>query len=90
MAVAEISDISEIVRSLGLQNRRAEGLKRMSAEYVSELWKDVSELWMVGKYARDSWSIFQEGREDVDVEDVELSGYLESLKTKKKRPVIHR
>lgn len=74
LATADESDIIEIIRPLGLFNRRAKTWKAFSKGWLEG--KDVSKLPGVGKYALDSWKIFQEGDFTVDATDKELVKYL--------------
>jgi adenine-specific DNA glycosylase len=73
---ASAHDIIDVIRPLGFYNRRAKLWKKFSESWI--LWDgiDVSSLPGVGKYASDSWKIFQEGMYDVSVEDKELKRYL--------------
>lgn len=77
MSTADHSDVASMIRCCGFQNRRASSIIRMSGEYVSGDWRpDVRKLHGVGRYAHDSWMIFQEGRLDIEVTDKELKNYL--------------
>ena len=75
MAAAELEELSSVLRPLGLHRRRAAALARLSSAWLAG-FDDVSELPGVGKYARDSWAVFQEGRTDVEPEDRALREYL--------------
>ncbi|XP_051131643.1 uncharacterized protein LOC127251811 [Andrographis paniculata] len=57
-------DIEEVIRSLGLHKKRAEGIQMFSKEYLSERWTHVTQLPYVGKYAADAYAIFCTGRWD--------------------------
>jgi len=41
---------------------------------------DVNLLYGIGKYASDSWFIFQEGKKDVNPDDKELKWYPEETR----------
>ena len=78
MSQADPSELAELLRPLGFQNRRAKTLIKLSEKCCSAGWKDrVDELPGGGKYAVDSWEIFQKGSLDIEVEDKELRKYLE-------------
>ena len=70
-------EIIDIIRPLGFYNRRAKQWKKFSKEWI--LWdgSDVSKLPGVGKYASDSWKIFQDCNFSITVEDKELKKYLQ-------------
>lgn len=77
LADANHSDVVTIISPLGLQNRRATHLIQMSLAWLDD-WKDPLELPGVGKYAKDSWTIFIEGKllpED-EVDDKELKNFV--------------
>lgn len=70
-------EVAEIILPLGLQNRRARRLIDLSAAYSRTAWRDVRDLPGVGRYARDAWAIFVEGRTDVMPDDHYLNRYVE-------------
>jgi methyl-CpG-binding domain protein 4 len=72
---ADQKSLSEMLRPLGLQNRRARTLIRFSKAWQEE-WSDVEKLPGVGKYAADSYTIFVEGRLDVSPTDTKLKKYI--------------
>ena len=55
-------------------------IRKFSKEYYTGGWTDIGELHGIGKYARDSWQIFQEGIIPNDVTDKKLIKYVEWLK----------
>lgn len=76
-------EMEDLLRPLGLQNRRTKSIRKMSAEYLSLFtshWHDVSELHGIGKYASDSWKIFVTRELVDDVKDKELRHYVEWAK----------
>jgi len=75
MMKAEHSELVEIIRPLGLYNTRAERLIKMSEGYVNG-FNDVTELYGIGQYAKDSWEIFQLGNRSVKPRDLVLQEYL--------------
>ncbi len=75
MMKAEHSELVEIIKPLGLYNTRAERLIKMSEGYVNG-FNDVTELYGIGQYAKDSWEIFQLGNRSVKPRDLVLQEYL--------------
>lgn len=78
MAIADHAEVTECVRTLGLQNRRARQLIRMSAHYAF-LWdgRDPRDLPGIGGYGSDSYRIFIRRELSVEATDKELKKYLE-------------
>lgn len=79
MASADPEEVSSIIRPLGFYNKRARTLIKFSREWIETRWKEPIELHGIGKYAQDSWEIFQKNNFDVQPTDKELIGYLRSL-----------
>lgn len=76
LLMADHEDLHKMLRPLGFGNKRAKTIKKMSIEYLTDVWGDVSELYGVGKYAVDAWRIFVEGRwAEVSPEDHALINY---------------
>jgi methyl-CpG-binding domain protein 4 len=75
MMKANQSELADLLKPLGLYNRRAKSLIKMSKGYVKG-FKSVDELFGVGQYAKDSWEIFQHGNVDVNPTDKVLLEYL--------------
>ena len=75
MMNANQSELAELLKPLGLYNRRAKSLKRMSEGYVKG-FKSVDELYGIGQYAMDSWEIFQNNNRNVNPTDKVLLAYL--------------
>ena len=86
MMMAEHSDLVDIIKPLGLYNTRAERLIKMSEGYVNG-FNDVTELYGIGQYAKDSWEIFQCNDYDVEPRDLVLQEYLRQEKTLKTQPI---
>ena len=61
MACAKDDDLHDIIKSLGLANKRVKTLKRFSHEYMTKKWSSPKELFGCGKYADDAWRIFCKG-----------------------------
>jgi methyl-CpG-binding domain protein 4 len=76
MMNANQSELAELLKPLGLYNRRAKSLKKMSEGYVKG-FKSVDELYGIGQYAKDSWEIFQNNNKNVNPTDKVLLAYLD-------------
>ena len=79
MMNANQSELAELLKPLGLYNRRAKSLKKMSEGYVRG-FKSVDELYGIGQYAKDSWEIFQNDNLNVNPTDKVLLKYLKIIK----------
>jgi endonuclease III-like uncharacterized protein len=87
LLLATDEEIIEIIRPLGFYNRRATQWKEFSREWIKlvEAYKDpviipvdkLGDLRGVGKYALDSWKIFQLYDYSVDPEDHVLNWYID-------------
>ena len=75
MMNAKHRELADILKPLGLYNRRATSLRLMSAVYIGG-FKSVDELYGIGKYAKDSWEIFQNNNMSVNPTDKVLQEYL--------------
>lgn len=75
LAGADERELVELLRPLGLYNRRAKTLKALSGGWLDG-FDCVTELPGVGRYAHDSWRIFQEGDLSVAPDDKALKAYL--------------
>ncbi|KAI4313283.1 hypothetical protein L6164_026274 [Bauhinia variegata] len=79
-------DIEKIIKSLGLQRKRARMLQRFSGEYLDENWTYVTQLHGVGKYAADAYAIFCTGKWDrVKPSDHMLNYYWQFLRNTRHR-----
>lgn len=72
------ADLGTLLRPLGLQNRRAALLRRLTEDYLAG--KSPQDIHGVGPYALDAWAIFVEGRTDVRPSDGMLRPYLTWMK----------
>ena len=76
------SEVVELIKPLGFYNRRAKAWRQFCQQWI-ELGTDepdlaqLIELRGVGKYALDSWKVFQLHQYDTDVEDHVLNWYVE-------------
>tara|TARA_B100000287_G_C20397041_1_gene688071 strand:+ start:45 stop:455 length:411 start_codon:yes stop_codon:yes gene_type:complete len=56
---ADINELIELIKPLGLSKRRANALKRMSYEYTHKDWRSSPRsLYGIGKYAEDAYYLF--------------------------------
>lgn len=73
-------ELKELIRPLGLFNKRAALIKEFSAKYLSSDWTHVTSLPGINKYAADAYAIFCVGRpEDVIPCDHKLVDYWKFL-----------
>jgi len=82
MMEANEEELSEILKPLGLYRRRAKTLIKFSWMWANG-FNDVSELYGIGEYARDSWEIFQMDNFDTKPKDKVLLEYLHQEKCEK-------
>ena len=75
MMNADHRELANILKPLGLYNRRATSLRLMSAGYING-FKSVDELYGIGQYAKDSWEIFQNKNNNIKPTDKVLQEYL--------------
>lgn len=75
-AKADPEQLSMLIRPLGLYNRRARTMIKLSDAFLKP-WDSVYDLPGVGKYAADSYRIFVDGKMDVDPSDEKLQKYVE-------------
>lgn len=73
---ANIDDVVETIRSLGMYNRRAKMLVQMSKDYLTWDGDDATMLYGIGKYGSDSYEIFFKQNYSVQPTDKELKRYL--------------
>lgn len=82
LMTASDEDIVAIIRPLGFYNKRAKQWKKFSSAWLDWDGRNISDLPGVGKYASDSWKIFQEHIYNITVEDKELKKYLQWINQK--------
>ena len=75
LSVADYEELSELLTPLGMQFKRAATLMKFSKEY-NDGFTDPIELYGIGKYAKDSWEIFQNNNRNVNLTDKVLQEYL--------------
>lgn len=80
MTLARMEDLREVLRPLGMQNRRAERLVALSVHY-SFLWdgRDPRRLPGIGQYGADSYDIFIRSDRTVRPRDKELRRWLDGI-----------
>jgi methyl-CpG-binding domain protein 4 len=77
---ADLQDLQDLIKPLGMWRKRAKTLKRFSKEYLSGEWGEAKDLYGCGKYADDSWKIFCRGSwRDVEPNDHALNMYHDYL-----------
>ena len=62
LAAANEADVEDVIKSLGMQKKRAVTLIKMSSQYASGSWTEVRELKGVGEYAARAYEIFILGK----------------------------
>jgi len=81
MSNADQDVLAQILKPLGLYNRRSKSLIRFSKEYLGLDWLRPSDLYACGKYADDCFSVFCTGKwKNVNTSDSALSLYISWLK----------
>ena len=69
-------EVKEIIRPLGMYNRRFQRLKRMTSDFLTWDGNDATMLYGIGKYGSDSYEIFFKQNYSVQPTDKELKRYL--------------
>ncbi len=78
-SIADEQEMKEYLKSLGMYNKRAKTIIRMSKQFI-EGFSDPKDLYGCGKYAADSDAIFYQGRwRDVQPTDGALKRYMNFL-----------
>ena len=81
---ADNGSLIQVLRPLGMYNRRVNTLKKFSKGYLEGKWTTASDLYGCGKYADDAWRIFCKGDwRDVKPNDHALNVYHRWLTNKK-------
>ena len=72
---ADEDEMRDLVRPLGMFNRRVKSIKKMSQQFISG-FDNAIELYGCGKYADDTYRIFMKGEwRDVEPNDHALNDY---------------
>jgi adenine-specific DNA glycosylase len=69
-------DVKKMIRSLGFQNIRYTRIRRMSVDWCQGK-RPPEKLYGIGKYAEDSYKLFVKGEIVGNVEDKELTKYVQ-------------
>ena len=77
---ADPDEIRELIRPLGLYNRRTRTLQRLSRSFRDGSYKSIRDIPGVGQYAADSHRIFCEGILIENANDIVLQTYLKWAK----------
>jgi methyl-CpG-binding domain protein 4 len=81
LSSADDAELEEMIKTLGMQRKRTQTLKRMSAEYAAGGWTQAKQLHGIGKYGDDAYRIFIQGDwRAVQPNDHALNDYHEHLK----------
>ncbi len=80
MATVNEDKLIDLLRPLGLAEKRCKTLKKFSAQFVFNKWKAAKELYGIGKYGNDSDQIFYLGDwRNVEPKDGALIRYINYL-----------
>mgnify|MGYP003657283686 CR=1 FL=1 len=94
LTAASESEIAEMIRPLGFYNRRAKSWKLFSEQWIAAVDKfggtdispeELSKMRGIGKYALDSWKVFQLYDYDIEVDDHVLNWYVDWARVEKER-----
>ena len=78
MSSACVQRLSEVLKPLGLYNRRSRSLVRFSKEFIENKWNAPSDLHGCGKYADDCYQVFcQSDWKNVNPSDHALNDYVD-------------
>ena len=72
------SSLASLIRTTGFQNVKAQRIKKMSFFWLQGFEK-IEDLPGVGKYGKESWEIFVNGKTNLEVSDKKLKAYLEAI-----------
>ena len=76
LEAAELIEIENMIKPLGMWRKRSRTLLRFNNEYLSGSWQQAKDLHGCGKYANDAWLIFCKGKwKDVQQNDHALNKY---------------
>jgi hypothetical protein len=87
---AEDSEVIELIKPLGFYNRRVKAWKEFCRQWIAlstdaPSLAQLIEMKGVGKYALDSWKVFQLYEYDTDVQDHVLNWYVDWAKSEVER-----
>jgi methyl-CpG-binding domain protein 4 len=79
---ADTDAIRAIIQPLGLHNKRAVAVQKLSDDFMNKEWTCPTQLYGIGKYAADAYYIFCRGQwEGVQPDDKDLIKYHEWLRS---------
>lgn len=94
LVLAEDSEIAKMIKILGFYNKRAKAWKIFSMQWIELVRKyesteiplfELENMYGVGKYALDSWKVFQLFQYDTQVEDHVLNWYVDWARAEMER-----
>jgi hypothetical protein len=94
LTAAEESEIASTIKILGFYNKRAKAWKQFSLEWIDAVEKYggtqipvyvFDKMKGIGKYALDSWKVFQLYDYDIEVDDHVLNWYVDWARVEKER-----
>jgi endonuclease III len=85
LVAADESEIASMIKSLGFYNRRAKSWKEFSKQWIEAVEEYgtsvplsvLEDMRGVGRYAMDSWKVFQLFQYDTEVDDHVLNWYVD-------------
>jgi endonuclease III len=85
LVAAEESEIASMIKTLGFYNRRAKSWKEFSKQWIEAVEEYgtsvplsvLEDMRGVGRYAMDSWKVFQLFQYDTEVDDHVLNWYVD-------------
>ena len=92
--LAEDSEISSMIKILGFYNKRAKQWKKFCMQWIEIVKKyettqiplfELEKMYGIGKYALDSWKVFQLYQYDTQVEDHVLNWYVDWARAEMER-----
>jgi hypothetical protein len=92
--LAEDSEISSMIKILGFYNKRAKQWKKFCMQWIEAVKKyesteiplfELEKMFGIGKYALDSWKVFQLYQYDTQVEDHVLNWYVDWARAEMER-----
>lgn len=91
---AEESEIAQMIKILGFYNKRAKAWKEFSLQWIEAVRNfddtnipvhELEKMRGVGRYALDSWKVFQLYEYDIEVDDHVLNWYVDWARVEKER-----
>ena len=92
--LAEESEIAQMIKILGFYNKRAKAWKQFAFEWIAAVDKfggtnipveELAKMKGIGKYALDSWKVFQLYDYNIEVDDHVLNWYVDWARAEKER-----